>query len=83
MAQTMEERPRCTLATAVDPAIAANLTALRALLEEAATRAAEASGYIEAANRNAAVGSLIGLEDLLAEASGLQRAILALHRRAL
>lgn len=83
MTQNIEERPRCTLAGAVDPAIAANLTALRALLEEAAARTVEASGSMEAANRNAAIGSLIGLEDLLAEASGLQRAILALHRRAL
>jgi hypothetical protein len=83
MTQNTEERPRRALTSAVDPAIAANLTALRALLDEAATRAAEASGYMETANRNAAIGSLIGLEDLLAEASGLQRAILALHRRAL
>jgi hypothetical protein len=83
MTQNIEERARCTLATAVDPAIAANLTALRALLEEATTRAAEAGGYMEAANRNAAIGSLIGLDDLLTEASSLQRAILALHRRAI
>jgi hypothetical protein len=83
MTQNTEERPRPGLARAVDPAIAANLTALRALLEAAAARAAEAGGYMEAANRNAAIGTLLGLEDLLAEASGLQRAILALHRRAL
>jgi hypothetical protein len=63
-------------------AIATNLTTLRTILDDAAICAAEADGFMAAGDRNAAVGSILMLEQSLADVGALHRAILLLHRRA-
>jgi hypothetical protein len=63
------------------PAIAANLTALRAIL---ATAMQDIDHGLEAAgqgNQNGAVGSIIPTDDLLKQAGTLIQAILILHRQ--
>ncbi|MEO5376104.1 MAG: hypothetical protein H7840_17940 [Alphaproteobacteria bacterium] len=62
-------------------AIAATITALEEMLQTAHAQAAEAVGYIEDGNRNAAIGTILGLEQFLADAQALQTAAIALHRR--
>ncbi len=63
------------------PAISANLTALAELLQQAATRSAEAAEAIQAGRRNEAMGGVSGFDELLAAASALYGAALALHRQ--
>ncbi len=65
----------------VDAAIAANIKAMGDLLREMAVRAAEAATYMAEGQRNAAIGTVIDLGDMLAAATALHGAALALHRR--
>lgn len=57
------------------------LAALEETLGTAHAQTAEACGYINAGNRNAAIGTLIDLDRLLADATALRGTVLALHRR--
>jgi len=66
----------------LEVAIKANLRALSDLLAQAASDAQEAVGYAEANERNTAIGTIIDLDRLLADATALHGAALALHRRA-
>lgn len=65
-----------------DTAIAATLASLRELLQAALARAGEAQGYMGQGDRNAAIGTVMDLDRLLADAAALHRAALTLHRRA-
>lgn len=69
-------------ATARTSAVAANLTALHALLLSAAARSAEAQTLIEGPdnNCNGAIGTILGLDDVLDSAKSLYTAALTLHR---
>jgi hypothetical protein len=60
---------------------AATMDALNGVINDAAERTAEAHGYMCRHERNAAIGTLVGLEDILTDAIALYRAALALHRR--
>ena len=66
----------------LDAAIKANLCALADLLGRAASDAREAFRFIEANERNTAIGTIVDLDRLLADAVALHGAALALHRRA-
>lgn len=61
-------------------AIAANLSALQVLLRDAATRSAEALGFIQHGERQGAIGALVGLDSVLDNSYALFVAALALHR---
>ena len=65
----------------INNAIAANMSAMRDMLEKAATLAQEGCGYMDDGNRNAAIGSIIDLDQLLGDAKALHEASLALHRQ--
>nr|CAX84076.1 conserved uncharacterized protein [uncultured bacterium] len=67
---------------AAEQAIASILAALEEMLATAHAQAAEALGYANEGNRNAAIGTIIDLENLLADAAALRGSALALHRRA-
>jgi hypothetical protein len=62
------------------PAIGANLTALRTMLVTALDQVDEAQVYMKDGNVNAAIGSVTGLDQLLADAKALFGAATALHR---
>ncbi len=62
-------------------AITANLAAMNDVLQLAATRAAEGVKYAQEGEQNMAIGSIIDLEDLLAQATALYGAAMALHRK--
>ena len=64
-----------------EKAIAANLGALTEMLRKALTDAEEAMGFVAEGNRNAAIGTICELDRLLADATALHGAALALHRR--
>lgn len=57
------------------------MNALNGVLAEASERAAEARGYTFQHERNAAIGTLIGLDDILTDALALYRVAVFLHRR--
>lgn len=59
----------------------ANLGALADLLGRAANEAREARDYAEANERNTAIGTILDLDRLLADATALHGAAIALHRR--
>jgi hypothetical protein len=61
--------------------IAATVTSLRDILQEAATLALSADAAIAAGRRNLAIGTLLPLEQLLPAAQALLGASLTLHRR--
>jgi hypothetical protein len=63
-------------------AIAANLSALRAVLENALLRAKDADTAAIEGQINQAIGAALGVETLLDEARALFGAALALHRGA-
>ncbi len=63
-----------------ETAIAANIDALAALLRDMTTRMDEATGYVRNGQRNAAIGTIIDLDRMLADAAALHGAALALHR---
>lgn len=63
----------------INLAIATNLEVLQKLLLDAATRSAEASAAINQGERNTAIGCLLGLEEILANATALYRAAISLH----
>ena len=62
-------------------AITANLAAMNDVLQLAATRASEGVKYAQEGEQNMAIGSIIDLEDLLAQATALYGAAMALHRK--
>ena len=62
--------------------IAATVTSLRDILQEAATLALSADAALAAGSRNLAIGNLLPLEQLLPTAQALLGASLALNRRA-
>lgn len=68
-------------AHALDAAIKANLAALADLLGRAAIDAREAVGHAEKNERNTAIGTIVDLDQLLADAVALHGATIALHRR--
>jgi hypothetical protein len=61
--------------TTLDAAIKANLGALAELL-------ADAANHADAGERNIAIGAIVDLDRLLADAIALHGATIALHRRA-
>ena len=63
-----------------ETAIAANIDALAALLRDITSRMDEATGYVRDGQRNAAIGTIIDLDRMLADAVALHGAALALHR---
>ena len=69
-------------AKALDTAIKANFGALADLLTCAAKTAGEARDHAHAAQRNTAIGAIMDLDRLLADAIALHSAAIALHRRA-
>jgi hypothetical protein len=64
-----------------DTVIGANIEAMAALLRDMIARTDEATGYLKNGQRNAAIGTIIDFGTMLAEASALHGAALALHRR--
>jgi hypothetical protein len=64
-------------------AIAANLSALRAVLEKALWRAEDAEQAVIDGPINQAIGAAIGIELMLDEARALYGAALSLHRGSL
>lgn len=62
-------------------AIAANIQALATVLRQAAERAEEASSAIGDFRRNEAIGTIAGLDELLAAAQALHGAAVTLHRQ--
>lgn len=66
----------------LETAIKANLNALADLLGRAANDAREACTHAQANERNIAIGSIVDLDRLLADAVALHGAAIALHRRA-
>lgn len=75
------EQPNDSAKT-LDTAIKANLGALADLLTCAAKAAGEARDHAQAAERNTAIGAIVDLDRLLADALALHHASIALHRRA-
>lgn len=63
-----------------DTAITANIDALAALLRDMTARLDEATGYLREGSRNAAIGTIIDLDRMLADATALHGAAVALHR---
>lgn len=68
--------------TTIEAAIKANLGALAELLADAANGAREAQIHADAGERNIAIGAIVDLDRLLADAIALHGATVALHRRA-
>ena len=62
-------------------AITANLAAMNDVLQVAATRAADGLKYAQEGEQNMAIGSIFDLDDLLAQATALFGAAIALHRK--
>lgn len=67
----------------IDRAIAVNIETLGALIDAMAACADEALGYVRSGRRNAAIGTIIDIGGMLADATALHAAALALHRRAM
>ncbi|HZP21443.1 MAG TPA: hypothetical protein VFB16_14705 [Bauldia sp.] len=65
-----------------ESAIGAMIGALSDLLERALAETREAITYIEGGNRNAAIGTIADLDQVLADALALQGAARAVHRQA-
>lgn len=65
------------------PAITANIQALAAVLRQACDRAEEATQVIGEGsnNRNQAIGTISGLDELIAAAQALYGAAVTLHRQ--
>ncbi|MEJ1966775.1 MAG: hypothetical protein WDO56_36610 [Gammaproteobacteria bacterium] len=61
-------------------AICANLRALKQLLSEAARQSAEACELIQQHECNGAIGTILGLDDVLDSAKSLYGAAITLHR---
>lgn len=73
---------RCDMSEdVVATAIAADIEALADLLREMTARVEEARGYTKTGQRNAAIGTVLDLGPMLADATALHGAVLALHRR--
>jgi hypothetical protein len=62
-------------------AIGVQLACLTNLLGDAVERLTDAQGYLDNGELNAAIGTVLDLEERLADASALHRGILVLHRR--
>jgi hypothetical protein len=62
-------------------AIGVQLTCLTTLLGDAVERLTEAQGCLDSGELNASIGTILDLEERLADASALHRGILVLHRR--
>ncbi|WP_395664426.1 hypothetical protein [Methylocella sp.] len=60
--------------------ILANLSALRATLAEALERATEAENVIKAGEQNQAIGTALGIDEMLQNAAALYAAALIFHR---
>lgn len=67
---------------ATEKAIAANLEAMRLMLRTALAAADAAAEFMAKGDRNAAIGTVIDLDRVLADATALHGASIALHRRA-
>lgn len=76
MTETTRQNPNIAL-----QAITANMAALNDVLQVAAPRAAEGLKYAQEGEQNMAIGSTLDLEDLLAQATALYGAAMALHRK--
>lgn len=66
----------------LETAIGANIEALADLLNRAVKDASEAVTYMQANQRNTAIGTILDLDRLLSDAVALHGAAIALHRRA-
>ena len=66
----------------LETVIKANLGALADLLSYAAKAAGDERDHAQAAERNTAIGAIVDLDRLLADAIALHGAAIALHRRA-
>ena len=64
----------------ITTAIAANLEALNALLNEASLCAADAVTAMRQGEQNGAIGAALRIEDMLKQAAALYGAAVALHR---
>lgn len=64
-------------------AVAANVEALNWLVREAAARTTEALHHLRCGERNAAIGTIVGVDVVLTDAIALYGATIALHRRSL
>ncbi len=62
-------------------AITANLAAMNDVLQVAAARAADGLKHAQEGEQNMAIGSIFDLDDLLAQATALFGAAIALHRK--
>lgn len=60
--------------------VSANIKAMSELLIEALRRTAEAHDYAAGGERNAAIGTLSGVDVLLEDALALYRSALSVHR---
>ena len=69
-----------TIPATINGAILANIDILHYRLTQARFRAADAQVAMRAQNRNLAIGTLLDLEQFLAEIDALYRTILFLHR---
>lgn len=67
--------------SATEQAISMNLSMLEAMLRIAHAQAVEAIGHMNEGNRNAAIGTIVGIDQTLADARAIQTAAVALHRR--
>ncbi len=76
MTEISRQNPDITL-----QAITANLAALSDVLQVASTRAAEGLKYAQQGEQNMAIGSAYDLDELLAQATALFGAAMALHRK--
>lgn len=76
MTEISRQNPDITL-----QAITANMAALNDVLQVAAARAADGLKYAQEGEQNMAIGSTFDLDDLLAQATALFGAAMALHRK--
>lgn len=65
----------------LEKAIVANIEAMSQMLNQAASLAEEAKTAMAASEQNQAIGTILPLEELLANAAALYKAALALHQQ--
>ena len=76
----MPRREKPTCSPELVQAIGVQLTCLTTLLGDAVERLTEAQGYLDTGELNASIGTILDLEERLADAGALHRGILVLHR---
>ena len=71
-----------TTTSAAEQAIASIIAAIEEMLWTSHAQALEAKKYADEGNRNAAIGTILGLDGQMNDAAALVAAAIALHRRA-